>query len=324
MCDGRCALGMAGGHALPGVGEPDRHLDLAGELGPEAREAGGVSRRDFIGRSTLAAVAALLTAACGTGADILAARAPTAPGALGGGGLSLRLADYPALAQVGGIARADTAAGPIALVRTSSTVVSAFSMVCPHQGSTINIQGSGFLCPNHGARFSAAGQWTGGQPTTNLVSYATTFDPAAGLITVGTAGVAPGQPQNPGSPNNPGGSSINLVVDISKFPALATVGGVARVDGGSGVPVGAVRTSSSQFGAYTLVCTHQGATVQLSGGGWTCPSHGAQFNASGAVTRGPAALPLQALTAAYDPATDQLTITGSGSSGRLGGDDDDG
>ncbi len=115
---------------------------------------------------------------------------------------------------------------------------------------------------------------------------------------------------------------MNLVVDVTKFPALAQVGGVARVDGGSGVPVGAVRTTSAQFAAYTLACTHQGTTVNLSGTTWTCPNHGAQFNATGAVTRGPATAPLQALAAAFDPATNLLTITGSASSGRRGGDDD--
>ncbi len=301
MCDGRCALRL----------DEERALDL---------EDAGVSRRDFLSRSTLAAVAALLTTACGTGADILAARNRTGGGTLSGGGITLPLANFPALAQVGGIARADTSAGPIALVRTGATTVAAFSMVCPHQGSTINIQGSGFVCPNHGAQFSAAGQWLGGQPTSNLVSYPTTYDAATGLITIG-AGTATA-PGTPGSPGNPGGTAVNLVVDITRFPALASVGGVARVDGGSGVPVGAVRTSASAFAAYTLACTHQGTTVNLSGTTWTCPNHGAQFSATGAVTRGPATAPLQALNAAFDAATNKLTITGSASS-RRGGDDDD-
>ncbi len=302
MCDGRCGLGLEDG------------------CGTDAAD-GGVSRRDFLSRSTRAAVAALLTTACGTGADILAARNRTTAGTLGAGGITLRLADFPALAQVGGIARADTSAGPIALVRTGTATVAAFSMICPHQGSTINVQGSGFLCPNHGAQFSASGQWTGGQPTSNLVSYPTTYDPATGLITVG-AGTATA-PGTPGSPGSQGGVAVNLVVDVTKFPALAQVGGVARVDNGSGVPVGAVRTSATQFAAYSLVCTHQGTTVNLSGTTWICPNHGARFSATGAVTLGPATAPLQALTAAFDAATNQLTITGTASSGGGRGGDDD-
>ncbi len=313
MCDGRCGLGGAG-HRAEGVlmGE----AACAHELELEVTDAGGVSRRDFISSATLAAVAALLTTACGTGADILAARNRSTPGTLSAGGITLRLSDYPALAQVGGIARADTTAGPIALVRAATSTVAAFSMICPHQGATINIQGNGFVCPNHFAQFSATGQWLGGQPTTNLVSYPTTYDSATGLITVG-AGTA----TTPGSPGNQGSTPVNLVVDVTKFPALASVGGVARVDSGTGVPVGAVRTSATQFAAYTLICTHQGATVQLGGSSWTCPAHGAQFSATGAVTRGPATTPLQALNAAFDATTNQLTITGSANSGR-GGDDD--
>lgn len=314
MCDGRCGLGGAGQRA---EGALAGEAACAGELALEVTDAGGVSRRDFLSRSTLAAVAALLTTACGTGADILAARAPVTTGTLGAGGITLRLSDYPALAQVGGIARADTTAGPIALVRSGTATVAAFSMICPHQGATINIQASGFLCPNHFAQFSATGQWLGGQPTTNLVSFPASFDAATGLIAVGT-----GTATAPGTPGSPGGTSVNLVVDITKFPALANVGGVARVDGGSGVPVGAVRTSATQFAAYTLVCTHQGATVNLGGTTWTCPAHGAQFSGTGAVTRGPATTPLQALNAAFDPTTSKLTITGSANSGRRGGDDD--
>jgi len=45
--------------------------------------------------------------------------------------------------------------------------------------------GSGFLCPGHGAQFNAAGQWVGGQRTSNMRSYSTTYDAAAGTITIG-------------------------------------------------------------------------------------------------------------------------------------------
>ncbi|HEX9108861.1 MAG TPA: Rieske (2Fe-2S) protein, partial [Longimicrobiales bacterium] len=215
-------------------------------------DAEGLDRRGFISRSTLAAVVAVLSGACGTGADILALRQRSGgSGGLPAGGLTLKLGDYPALAQVGGIARADTTAGPIALVRTGASAFSAFSMVCPHQGSTINIQGSGFVCPNHGARFNAAGQWTGGQPTTSLVSFPVTFDATTGVLTLGvTNAPTPSQPQGPTPTGN-----INLVVDLAAFPALAQVGGVARVDNGTGAPVGAARIAATQFVAYSLACT---------------------------------------------------------------------
>jgi Rieske Fe-S protein len=69
-------------------------------------------------------------------------------------------------------------------VRTGTSSFAAFSLVCPHQGTTVSITNGSFTCPNHGARFNAAGTWIGGQSTGNLRSYSATFDATAGTITV--------------------------------------------------------------------------------------------------------------------------------------------
>lgn len=145
----------------------------------------GLSRRDFVARSTLAAVAAFL-AACGNGQIGMTAPGGTTASPGGSAGMTVVLSQFPALATVGGIARVDGGAGsPVALVRTSATAFAAFSMVCPHQGSTINITSTGFKCPNHGAMFDKNGAWTGGQQTTSLTSYPTTYDSAAGTVLIG-------------------------------------------------------------------------------------------------------------------------------------------
>lgn len=148
--------------------------------------ADDVSRRDFVAKSTLAAVAAFL-AACGNGQ--IGMTAPSGSPAPPGGssaGLTVVLSQFPALATVGGIARVDGGAGsPVALVRTSATAFAAFSMVCPHQGSTINITTTGFKCPNHGAMFDKTGAWVGGQSTNALTAYPTTYDAAAGTVLIG-------------------------------------------------------------------------------------------------------------------------------------------
>ena len=73
----------------------------------------------------------------------------------------------------------------LALVRDSTTSVLALLRVCPHQGGTINTSSGGFTCPRHGARFNLTGQWVGGQPTSNMRSYATTFDPGTGALAIG-------------------------------------------------------------------------------------------------------------------------------------------
>jgi Rieske Fe-S protein len=91
---------------------------------------------------------------------------------------------FAALANVGGIARVDNGGTPVAAVRTGASTFAAFSLICPHFGCTVGINGSSFLCPCHGARFAASGAWTGGQPTSNLSSLATSYDSTTGVLTI--------------------------------------------------------------------------------------------------------------------------------------------
>lgn len=133
------------------------------------------SRRDFVATGAMAAVAAFLTA-CGGEDD-----SPTSPGAVN---LSVTLANFPALATVGGIARVTTSGTPVAVVRVDAGSYRAFSMVCPHQGTTVNINGAGFRCPNHGATFNANGAWTGGERTSGLFELKVSSNTSAGTITI--------------------------------------------------------------------------------------------------------------------------------------------
>jgi Rieske Fe-S protein len=147
--------------------------------------ARALTRRTFLAETMMAAVAAALTAACGDGVF--------GAGLSGGGpvNLSIDVNSFAALASVGGIARVDGNAGtPVAVYHSGVDTYRAFSMVCPHAGTTINIQGGGFRCPNHGATFTAAGVWTGGQKTTNLFELTTAYDPATGMLQI--TGNAPG------------------------------------------------------------------------------------------------------------------------------------
>ena len=138
--------------------------------------ATGIARRTFLTRSMLAAAAVAL-AACGMGGD-----AATSPSNLSG---SIKVSDYAALANVGGVAVVSMSGSPVAIVRTGASTFEALSLVCPHEGGSINTSGTGFLCSKHGAQFNAAGTWVGGQRTTNMRSYPTTFDETAGTLTIG-------------------------------------------------------------------------------------------------------------------------------------------
>ena len=45
----------------------------------------------------------------------------------------------------------------------------------------------------------------------------------------------------------------------------------------------------------SLVCTHQGCTVESKGDKYVCPCHGAEFDLEGRVTKGPAKKNLEAI-----------------------------
>jgi Rieske Fe-S protein len=100
-----------------------------------------------------------------------------------------------------------------------------------------------------------------------------------------------------------GPSGGALTVSLSSFPALATVGGVARVDNGVGAPTALVRTGASTFRGLTMICTHQGSTIDVvNNTSFRCPNHGALFNSAGANTGGQSTSNLAVYTATFDGA----------------------
>jgi Rieske Fe-S protein len=138
----------------------------------------GIARREFVG-SAAAALAALALAACGGATDFL-----TSPGTVAS--TSIKVSDFPTLANVGGVATTSVSGIPIAIVRTGASSFAAFSRICPHQGTTIDVQSNGFQCPRHGATFNLSGQWIGGQRTSNLVAYPVGYDAASATLTIGS------------------------------------------------------------------------------------------------------------------------------------------
>jgi Rieske Fe-S protein len=135
-------------------------------------------RREFLTVSAASVLMVLLTNACGgSGGD--GAVVVTGPVSY-----SIQVSSYPALANVGGIARVDNGGTPIAAVRTGADTFAAFSLICPHRGCTIGINGSSFRCPCHGATFASSGLWTGGQQTSNLAAFSTSYDAMTDSLTI--------------------------------------------------------------------------------------------------------------------------------------------
>ena len=162
-------------HGCPGgcgCGAGHKHTDGVTVIG-----AGSVTdRRQFL-QYGAAAAAALALMACGlAGPTTPSSNIPTT---------TIKLSDFPPLANVGGVATLQISGVPVALVRETATSVSAFSLICPHAGNIVQSVGTQeFFCPGHGARFSLTGQWIGGQRTTNLTTLSTQYDATAATVTV--------------------------------------------------------------------------------------------------------------------------------------------
>ncbi|MCC6930252.1 MAG: Rieske (2Fe-2S) protein [Gemmatimonadaceae bacterium] len=140
-------------------------------------EAVRLDRRGFLTQSMLAA-AALALAACGSDG----VTGTTSPGTVGA---SIKLSDYASLSAVGGVALVTLSGASLAIVRTGADTFIALSRSCPHEGALVSSTSTGFTCPRHGARFSITGTWTGGQRTSSMRSYTTTYDATAGTVTIG-------------------------------------------------------------------------------------------------------------------------------------------
>ena len=136
----------------------------------------GVNRREFLATSSALAITAVL-AACGDGIGGNA----TGPSNVNA---TVVLSEYSALATVGGIAVIQGAGTPIAVVRSTTSQYRAFSLICPHAGTTVALNGAGFRCPNHGAMFNSNGVWTGGQRTTGLSEFTVALNTMAGTLTI--------------------------------------------------------------------------------------------------------------------------------------------
>lgn len=152
--------------------------DMSGDVLPPC-----IDRRGFLANTGLFAVGALLASACGDGQ-----LGGTGPAPVGGGGNSVTVnpADYPSLGTVGGIAKLNGTSRPVALVRSSATAYRAFSMICTHEGTVIDVVNgnTSFRCPNHGAEFASSGRRTGGQVTSDLIELQVERNAAGNTVTV--------------------------------------------------------------------------------------------------------------------------------------------
>lgn len=151
--------------------------DVRGVFAAAGVAESAIGRRTFLVQSGILAAIAALNACSGLGGGDVTA--PSVPA-----NSSIKISDYPNLASVGGVALLSIGSSPVAIVRTSDTTFLALSRICPHQGGLITLYGSDFVCTRHGATFNLNGGWIGGQRTSNMYQYQTTYDAASGTLTI--------------------------------------------------------------------------------------------------------------------------------------------
>ena len=130
-----------------------------------------ISRRAFLADAATIAALSALFAACGD--------SPVEPPT---GKVQVKVADFPGLANMNQLVLVD---GKRAAKRTGASSFVAFSRLCTHEGTPVDVSGSGFVCPNHGSQFDNSGQVTLGPATQPLATLATAYDAATDILTIG-------------------------------------------------------------------------------------------------------------------------------------------
>jgi cytochrome b6-f complex iron-sulfur subunit len=182
----------------------------------------------------------------------------------------------------------------------------AFSSACPHLGCPLGYSASAerIECPCHGSRFIPIcedGNDTPGRAVHGPARGSLTSWP----VTVGPNGVLYIDLNRRESCGRPFPDVINgqVILPLSDFPALATVGGsLVGTPKGLGDTLVVARVDEANVIALSAVCTHLRGPVAYSAanGDFECPWHGSRFDLKGAVTHGPAAAPLERYVASVD------------------------
>jgi cytochrome b6-f complex iron-sulfur subunit len=130
-----------------------------------------ISRRGFLADAATVVALTALFAACG--------ESPVGPPK---GKVDIKVGDFPGLATMNTLVLVDPQR---AAKRTGATTFIAFSRLCTHEGTPVDISGTGFLCPNHGSRFDNDGQVVLGPATHALPTLITAYDSTTDILTIG-------------------------------------------------------------------------------------------------------------------------------------------
>lgn len=119
----------------------------------------------------------------------------------------------------------------------------------------------------------------------------------------GAGALLAGCSKSSNSPSNTGTGGSSTLISADLDTEIDAVGD-SKVSGTNIVIREATGNSSASFKAFSLICTHQGCTVNYdnSGNVFNCPCHGSKYDGNGNVINGPATKALSKL---------KVTVTGN-------------
>jgi len=149
-----------------------------------------ISRRQFCSgacsAAPLAALGTMLTGCAGesspTGPSSMVTTLGVSAGQFTGNAVRVDV-NGTALTTVGGAVLVESTAGVFLLARTSDSAFSAVDAICSHESCTITgADGSVYVCPCHGSRYSRSGQVLNGPAQASLRQFGTVF--SNGVVTI--------------------------------------------------------------------------------------------------------------------------------------------
>lgn len=263
------------------------------------------SRRGFLkGILGTSAAGAAATALPGCAPDIDPAPV-TDVTASDAGVVTLQVSRYPDLERVGGAITLRVAGEETDLLVTHSgqDTFSVLSNLCTHAACPLGFDGREVVCPCHLSKFNPIdGAVTQRPATVGLRKFTSTYNPGNQELSIELRAGQGGFP-----------SAVNGEVRLpfSQFPTLKDNGSfVEGVPGGYGKKIFIARASDGSLSAVDALCTHQACEVSARQAeqDYICFCHNSTFTLQGAVTRGPATLPLKKFT--VTETTDAVVVTG--------------
>ncbi|MFY1827427.1 Rieske 2Fe-2S domain-containing protein [Myxococcus fulvus] len=221
------------------------------------------------------------------------------------GVVTLLVSRYPDLERVGGAITLRVAGEETHLLVTHSgqDTFSVLSNLCTHAACPLGFDGREVVCPCHLSKFNPIdGAVTQRPATVGLRKFVSTYNPGTQVLSIELRAGQDGFP-----------SAVNGEVRLpfTQFPTLRDNGSfVEGTPGGYGKKIFITRGADGALSAVDALCTHEACEVSAnpSAAGFICFCHNSTFTLQGAVTKGPATLPLKKFTVTETP--DAVVVTG--------------